>query len=368
MDPVISKFVEENNELKFTVNGINVSFANALRRIILSEIPTLVFRTTPHDKCLATFDINTSRLNNELIKQRLSCIPIHITDVEFPWKDYVLEVDKKNDSDAIDFVTTADFKLKNIVTGTYMSKAESDKVFPPNPLTGQHIDFVRLRPRISAEIDGEHLKLSCKLDIGMAQQDSAFNVAATCAYGNSPDPAKIKSEWTKKASELSKSGSTPAEIEFLHKDWLLLDAKRIFTPDSFDFIIESVGPFTNMSIVYKAIQIMLKKLNKFKMTMESEQGLIAKTASTIENGYDITIPNEGYTLGKAIEFVIYNNHYGKAVTYCGFIKPHPHIDVCRIRLGFKEAMDTASVISYLTNAADEAIKVFETMALAFREK
>lgn len=368
MEPVISKFVEEHNELRFTVHGINVSFANALRRIILSEIPILVFRTTPYEKCLATFDINTSRLNNELIKQRLSCIPIHITDVEFPYKDYVLEVDKKNDSDAIDFVTTADFKLKNIVTGAYMPKAESDKVFPPNPLTGQHIDFVRLRPRISADIDGERLKLSCKLDIGTAQQDSTFNVVATCAYGNSPDPAKIKSEWAKKASELSKSGSTPAEIEFLHTDWLLLDAKRIFIPDSFDFIIESVGPFTNISIVYKAIQIMLKKLSKFKMTMETEHGLIAKTTSTIENGFDITIPNEGYTLGKAIEFVLYNNHYGKSVTYCGFIKPHPHIDVCRIRLGFKDPMDTASVISYLTNAADETIKVFETMALAFREK
>lgn len=368
MDPVISKLSEENNELKFTINGINVSFANALRRIVLSEIPTVVFRTTPHEKCLATFDINTCRLNNELIKQRLSCIPLHITDVEFPFQDYQMEVHKKNESDAIDFVTTADFKLKNIATGEYMSKAETDKIFPPNPLTGSYIDLVRLRPRISSEIDGEQLKLSCKLDIGTAQQDSTFNVASTCAYGNTPDAAKIKSEWTKKATELSKAGSTASEIEFLHKDWLLLDAKRLFLNDSFDFTIETVGPFTNMSIVYKATQIMLKKLNKFKMTMEVEQGLIAKTSSTIENGFDITIPNEGYTLGKVIEFVFYNNHYGKSVTYCGFIKPHPHIDICKLRIGFKEQMDVATVVSYLTNAADEAIKVFETISLGFKEK
>jgi len=368
MDPVISKLSEEANELKFTINGINVSFANALRRIILAEIPCLVFRTTPHEKCLATFDINTSRLNNELIKQRLSCIPIHITDVDFPYQDYQMEVNKKNESDAIEFVTTADFKLKNIVTGAYMSKAETDKIFPPNPLTGMHIDFVRLRPRISSDIDGEQLKLSCKLDIGSAQQDSAFNVVATCAYGNTLDPAKIKSEWTKKAAELSKAGSTAAEIEFLHKDWLLLDAKRLFLTDSFDFTIESVGPFTNMDIVYKAIQIMLKKLAKFKLTIESEPGLIAKTATTIENGFDITIPNEGYTLGKAIEFVLYNNHYGKALTYCGFIKPHPHIDIIKLRLGFKEPVDNATVVSFLTNAADEAIKVFESLSLIFKEK
>jgi DNA-directed RNA polymerase subunit L len=288
--------------------------------------------------------------------------------VDFPYKDYQLEVNKKNESDATDYVTTADFKLKNIVTGVYMAKTETDKIFPPNPLTGQYIDFVRLRPRISADIDGEHLKLSCKLDIGSAQQDSSFNIASTCAYGNTPDAAKIKNEWIKKAADLTKAGSTPAEIDFLHKDWLLLDAKRICLSDSFDFTVESVGQFTNMSIVYKATQIMINKLNKFKMTMESEPGLIAKTASTIEYGFDITIPNEGYTLGKAVEFVLYNNHYGKSLTYCGFLKPHPHIDICKFRLGFKEATDVATVVSYLTSAADETIRVFDTIASAFREK
>jgi DNA-directed RNA polymerase alpha subunit len=368
MEPVVSKLTEENNELKFTVNGINVSFANGLRRIILSEIPTIVFRTAPHEKCLATFDINTTRLNNELIKQRLSCIPIHITDVDFPYKDYQMEVNKKNESDAIDYVTTADFKIKNIVTGTYLSKAETDKMFPPNSLTGDHIDFVRLRPRISPEIDGEQLKLSCLLDIGTAQQDSSFNVASTCAYGNTPDTVKAKSEWTKKATELSKAGSTAAEIEFLRKDWLLLDAKRITIDDSFDFTIKTSGPFTNMSIVYKAINIMLNKLIKFKNTIETEQGIISKTPTTIENGFDITIHNEGYTLGKVIEFVLYYNHYGKSLTYCGFIKPHPHIDLCKIRLGFKDHMEVANVVSYLTNAADEAIKLYEKLNLVFATK
>lgn len=368
MEPVIAKFSEEDGVLKFTVNGINVSLANGLRRIMLSEIPCVVFRTGPHERCLATFDINTTRLNNELIKQRLSCVPIHITDVDFPFQDYQVEVNKKNDGDAIDYVTTADFKIKNLVTGNYMSKTETDKIFPPNRLSGQHIDLVRLRPLISAEIEGEHLKMSCKLDIGTAQEDSAFNVVATCAYGNTPDPVAIKGEWTKRATELSKTGMTATEIEFLHKDFMLLDAKRYTLPNSFDFIIETVGPFTNMSIVYKATQIMLKKLLKFKTTIEVETGLVEKTASTIENGFDITLPNEGYTLGKVIEFVLYDLHYGKALTYCGFLKPHPHIDNCKLRLGFKEPMDMASVIAYLTNAADAAIKVYESLAQNFIEK
>ena len=65
-----------------TISNINCSLANALRRVILANIPTVVFRTSPYEKNDATFHINTSRLNNEILKQRLSCIPIHISDME----------------------------------------------------------------------------------------------------------------------------------------------------------------------------------------------------------------------------------------------------------------------------------------------
>ena len=46
----IENLVEENNQLKFTLSDINVSIANAIRRIILSEIPCVVFKTTPYEE------------------------------------------------------------------------------------------------------------------------------------------------------------------------------------------------------------------------------------------------------------------------------------------------------------------------------
>ena len=85
MEPVISKISDESPLLKFTLSGVNVSIANAIRRIILSEIPCIVFRTSPYEKNDAKIEINTTRMNNELIKQRLTCIPIHFSDVYFPF-------------------------------------------------------------------------------------------------------------------------------------------------------------------------------------------------------------------------------------------------------------------------------------------
>ena len=65
--------INSNDELlKFTLSGVNVSIANAIRRTILSDIPQIVFRTTPYEQNKANIITNTSRLNNEIIKQRLS--------------------------------------------------------------------------------------------------------------------------------------------------------------------------------------------------------------------------------------------------------------------------------------------------------
>ena len=115
MNPNVTNINEEDGVLKFRLTGVNMSLANALRRIILSEIETVVFRTAPYNESKATIEKNTSRLNNELIKQRLSCVPIHIKDTSsFPIQDYVMELDVKNETDSDIYVTTEDFKVKRL--------------------------------------------------------------------------------------------------------------------------------------------------------------------------------------------------------------------------------------------------------------
>ena len=95
MNPVITNLAEDNDTLTFTLSGVNVSLANALRRIMLSDIPCVVFRTTPYVQNKMDILSNTTRLNNELIKQRMSCVPIHISDTSFPIDNYEIQIYKK---------------------------------------------------------------------------------------------------------------------------------------------------------------------------------------------------------------------------------------------------------------------------------
>jgi DNA-directed RNA polymerase subunit L len=361
MDPRISNLIEEDGTLKFTLTECNMSIANALRRIIVSDIPTFVFRTYPYSENKAEIRHNTTRFHNEIIKQRLSCIPIHIQDMSFPYKDYVVELDIKNETDNIIYVTTKDFKIKNIVTEHYSSESEVRQIFPPCPITGDYIEFARLQPKLSENIDGERLALRCALDIGTAGQDGAFNVISTCAYECTPDVEKANQAWTEKEKAFKKEEMSEEDIEFEKKNWFILEAKRFYVENSYDFVVESVGVFDNMEILTKACDIMIKKCEAFMYDLEHGNVVIVPSETTLKNGFDITLKNEDYTLGKVIEFYLYQNNFigDKSVSFCGFRKPHPHSVDSLIRIAFHNPIEVVGVSGYLQGATDYAIQAYK---------
>lgn len=370
---IVSK-TDERGELRFTIDKINVSLANALRRVILSDVPTLVFRTTPHAESKSSITVNTSRIHNQILNQRLSCIPIHVSDTTFNYGEYAVEIDVVADGGEIRYVTTKDFKLKNKVTGKYLTDVKVHEIFPPNPITGDFIEFARLLPKMTEYGEGEQLAMTCDLDIGTAREDGAFNVVSTCAYQMTMDAAKVDEAWRVKEAELVKEGIATVgseEMKAQRKNWSLLDAQRYTKEDSFDFVIETVGVFTNAEIVHKAAQIMINKCTKFIRDIESGENHIIPTVSTIQNGFDIELKGEDYTLGKVLEFFLHDKHYAEdqTVTYCAFRKIHPHNPDSMIRVGFAETVgvDEGIVAEYITTCARDAIAVFEHIRDQFRE-
>ena len=363
MNPTISN-IDSTESLKFRLSGVNVSIANGLRRIILSEIPTVVFRTSPHNENKLNIITNTSRFNNELIKQRFSCIPIHITDTTFPIDDYVVEAELINNTNTIIYLTTNDLKVKNIKTDTYLSQKETNKIFPPDNLTGDYIDIVRLRPRISDKIPGEAFTMVAKLDIGTAKQDGAFNCVSNCSYSATVDAIKANEAWKKEEQKIS---GNDIDIDMVKQDWMLLEAKRHTIPESFDFEIETVGPFENKDIVIKAGTIMLDKISGFISKLQSEEDLIEISVNTMPNCFDIIMNGEGYTLGKVIEFIIYQNYFvnDKSVTYCGFRKPHPHIDTSILRVAFKEPKNKSEIVAMFASVANDASEIYKKIISEF---
>ena len=365
----IENLIEENNQLKFTLSDINVSIANAIRRIILSEIPCVVFKTTPYEENKVDIEINTSRMNNELIKQRLSCIPIYISDINAPIENYKIIIDKQNTSDIVEYVTTEDIQILDKNLNKLLNIEETRNIFPKNKLTNYFIDIARLRPALSKEIAGEQLKLTADLSVGTAKEDGTFNVVSTCSYGNTPDVSAIEEQITKKMVELEEKKFTKEEIDFTIKDWRLLNSEMYAVKDSFDFIIETIGQYSNSDLIVKATDIMLNKLNKLMEDIQTQENIIKSSNTTLENGFDITLFNEDYTLGKALEYMLYTKYYNSEnniLNFCGFKKPHPHIDESLIRLGFTERQDKDMVITIITSAINDLITIFTNILDYFK--
>jgi DNA-directed RNA polymerase alpha subunit len=367
MNPQLSNISEDGDVYTFTLSGLNVSLANAIRRTILSDIKTLTFYTENYKDNQCMIDVNTTRLHNEILKHRLSCIPIHEQDLSVLPGNYVMELDMQNETENIMIVTTEHFKIRNKTNGNYLTETEQHRIFPPNPITNQYIDFVRLRPKISDSIPGEHIKLTAEFSVHTARENSMFNVVSKCSYGNTIDVAKGNGIWEDHKQKLIEDGMTKDEIEMQESNFRVLDMQRHFVADSFDFVVQTIGVFENKDIVKKACIVLQNKLVELVKNIDSDTIPILNSETTIDFCFDIILENEDYTIGKVLEYILYEKYYvdEKLFTFCGFKKFHPHNDDSTLRVAYEKNADKRMVAQHLRIACIEASQVFEKIYKMF---
>lgn len=364
MNPILNNIYEEHDILKFTLSGLNVSLVNALRRTLLSDIPVIVLGTDLYNEDACKIEINTGRLHNELVKQRLGNIPVHVSNQKemetFP-DDYELELDITNDTDTTMIITTEEFKIRHKTTGKYMAREEVKTIFPPNQMTGAYIDFIRLRPKIGTNIQGEQIKLTCNFYINTAKTNGMYSVVSKSTYSNTPDLTKIDVEWENKRQRLLKEDVTEHELILEKKNFYLLDAQRYYVDNSFDFAVQTIGQYENKGLVKKGCQILIRKLNELNIALESDTVPITLSENTIQNCYDIVLENEDYTLGKILEYILYKTFYEKQqiFSFCGFNKKHPHDSDSIVRIAYKSPSDKELLRQHLKQACVMGTEIYE---------
>jgi DNA-directed RNA polymerase subunit L len=355
MRPAINNIYEEDGTLKFTLTGVDVSIANSIRRTALSTIRTVVFRTESFETNTCRIEANTGRLHDQMIQQRIGCIPIHITDAnqsdEFV-ANYLAELDVENTTDSIIYVTTEHFRIKHKETGEYLSQSDVRKIFPPDDITLKYIIIARLRPKVSETIPCERIKLTCDFGIGSADINSMYNVVSECTMTNTLDVDAGNEAWEKKRDQMKADGITAEELAFHERNFRLLDAKRYFIKDSYDFAVESKGVFDNKTIMKKACVIMHNTCVDMIKLLESDMVPILNSETAQKCMFDVVLKNEDYTLGKALESVLYQQFYTMENVLCfiGFRKFHPSDSDSIIRIGFCDKAEKEQVRDVLKRA------------------
>ena len=332
--PVVKDSLEnKQGVLEFTLKNTNVSIVNGLRRTLLTNINASVI-----DSNQSSFYKNTGRLHNEILKQRLDCIPVNIKDTSV-LSNLMIELEMTNETDMLMYLTTRDFKIKNISTDTYLTDEAIEKIFPPNKLTNSYVLFSRLRPKISNDIPGESLHFTARFKEATAKENGAYNVASIAAYANSPDKSTQADTWNDIQASLLEKGMSKKDIDYERQNWYALPAKRLYLPDSFDFKCQSVGVYTNLELIHLACDKIYEQLKDVHDKCSSQIYEIQMKSTAMKNSADFILQGYDYTIGKIIEYVLHEEYYKKEsglLSYVGFVKNHPHDDFSIIRFAFKE--------------------------------
>ena len=288
--------MERNGVYEFTLN-VNHSVANALRRTITANIPVLVFDT---DKCVIS--ANTSGFTNEILKQRLGCIPIHTLDPVA--ERYTLTIAKKNDTSHPILLTTADFVVRDEAGEQVPGLLPPTEIQLDGPMKAYFIEFMRLKPN-------EEFALKCGVCVRTAAQSGQYNAASLCSYGCTKDAVRAQEEWEKR----------PEENKSLEdkKNWDLLESKRLVKPDSFEFVLKTSSAYSNRQLVLKACEIINDRLAEAVIVYEEHS-----SSSNLPNCTDVVLRNGDYTVGKLLEYQIFETKDRQGVTYVTFFKRHPH--------------------------------------------
>ena len=330
--------VTDNNNCSFTLNNVDKSLVNALRRTIMSDIPTFKFRTEPYDSNDVKIIKNTCALHNEFLTHRIGMIPIHIENMDsFDPEKYLFKINKKNETETIIDVTTEDFEVFYLDDTEGEKKIDSKKFFKPDEITKEYILITKLKPDQFGNSDGEEIQLEAKLSIGTGKENAGYSPVSKVVFYNTIDEMEVKNEIKKIIAEKEANDGekiSADEKSRLKKRFENFEAYRHYCkdekgePNRFNFEIESIGTLNVDQILNSALDIIEKNINYFDMAVNSENADIQINESqTVMNGIDIVIQGQGHTLGSIIQSYLFRNYVDNSekndLQFVGYKVPHP---------------------------------------------
>jgi DNA-directed RNA polymerase subunit D len=259
------QILEKTDEfMRFIVRGVNVPFVNALRRIMLTEVPTMAI-----DEIVILE--NSSILNDEILAHRMGFIPLK-TDLD----SYNLPEECKCGSELGCNLCRANLTLEAEATDKTIT-VYSGELKPENPditPVSNKIPLVKLAPE-------QRVNLEAYARLGKGKKHAKWQPVSMCTYMYLPE-VKIDSERCDACGkcvkvcpeeiliETAEGIKTQKEIECT----LCMDCADACPQDppaveiswdkkAFIFKIESTGALPVERIVIEAVKILDKKIKDF---------------------------------------------------------------------------------------------------------
>jgi len=375
----------------FTLSPIHVTYANTLRRLILTGVETVAFRSDMTSTG-STTDVlvkqNDTPMTNEMLADRIGLIPIHITEPN-TWnsEQYIFNLNVSGKSDHTTYVTASNFVIKKVTSisedDNLDEKEEilsTDQFFPKHHLTGQTSLIATLQPGSGST--QQHIEIVGKASKGTGREHARFCPVSQCSYEytQDTDPQRIEEmfqKWLLNAKKISNIDKASDRYEELKREFNTMQIKRCYKidgknePYSFDFTVESLGILTVEYIVERACEVGQNMCSRY-INMDTGN-LPAEVTITSANckliGYDFLVRGHDHTLGNLLQTILVQNHIeGNAqpkITYAGYCVPHPLRDEMILRIGVENGEEKTARDAFAA-AARGCVELFQQLRTAWR--
>lgn len=368
----------------FRLTNTNVTIANTLRRAILTQVPTVGFRTEPYDKSEVIITANTTPLVNEMIAHRIGMIPINADPLTFNPDLYTFELDIENKSKEILDVCAKDIKVfmrnpDNALDAPL--QVDSAQFFRPDPITGDTILITRLRPQWNPTAPHERLAFRARASISVGTENIRWSPVsqASYEYTRTMDETRINEVFTRWLANYKKiddlSSIDAARREELIAEFRTMEIQRAYVtdgagnPNDFTFHVESIGIQAIPKIVDAALASCDVLVSKY-MDIDGKvpDNVRVTVGSSRFPSIEFMFTHEGHTLGNLLESWLIDHEVSDVptatVTYAGYKVPHPLRPEMFVRIGVKE--DSTPELQQQTARAAIA-KACRALRAEFRE-
>jgi len=303
------KISQNGYRLDAEFRDVPVAFVNALRRILLSEIPTVVLRDVQILE-------NTTHMIHEMIRHRVEMLPVNVrADEAGVLRDTKVEL-RILPGDKERLVTTNDFAVAGPRNDVLLRDRDLDT----------DLLFMNLKP-------GESIHIKAVLGLGNASQ------VCVATFKNHVDTTLAQ---LNKDTFVAEGGDPKVFDNFLiQKSFSVDDQGR---PNWFDFAIESIGVVSAKDLLKQALNILKNKITEWSKTpiQRHEPGW-----------YSLESETEGHTLGNLAQQIMY---MGGLVDFVSYQVPHPMLPNMIVR--FQTKMAPEKVVERFT---EESLALCESI-------
>ena len=327
--------------------GLDKSIINALRRILLDEIPTTAFH---YDEYSNENDIlilkNNTSLHNEMILQRISFLPLYI-DPNIDTK-YLFECHVQHDgktpfqfihSNHISIYPQLDEPLNdnkldptNYDLENPLNQSEKDKIFRPYLFRDQkNYCLLTELKNTHSSVSTQELHFYASPSVKTGNIKSNYQSCSRVSYSFLKNDSLINEILSDK---FSIDNISPEDQDSYRTKFMNRESERYFhrddfnEPNQYNFNIESQHAYDSKQLFLLSIEILLQKCNHLRddllLFLENNPSSVSIDKHN-DFVYNFTLNQQNHTLGNLLQNHIVRRsiHEKSILNGCAYKKPHP---------------------------------------------